>query len=83
MDNILKFFDIKNIYFPIIVIAIIILLYFLREVRCWYWKINIMVEEQKRQNELLEGILSLLEQINVDAEPEENQVEYEENHTEE
>jgi uncharacterized membrane protein YcjF (UPF0283 family) len=42
------------VVFTLIVIAVIFFL--MREVNCWYWKINERLEEQKKTNELLTKI---------------------------
>lgn len=43
----------------VIVIVVIILLFFLlREVNCWYWKINERISLMKEQNDLLRNLLS-------------------------
>ena len=48
----------------IIVLAISIGLFFLlREFFCWYWKINALLEESQRTNELLEDTNEILEDI--------------------
>lgn len=55
---------------PIYWIIIGLLIFFvLREIMCWYWRIHERVNNQEKQIELLEDILSKLEQINtkVDA----------------
>jgi len=43
---------------PIIWIAIgILIIIVIREIVCWYWKINERLNEQKKQTKLLEEIL--------------------------
>ncbi|MBP6713624.1 MAG: hypothetical protein KA157_06785 [Aliarcobacter sp.] len=44
----------------IVVVILIVIILIIREVNCWYWKINERVELQKRQNTLLESILAEL-----------------------
>lgn len=51
---------------PIYWIIIGLLIFFvLREIMCWYWRIHERVNNQEKQIELLEDILSKLEQINT------------------
>ena len=65
----------------ILVIAIVGLFIFLvaREIMCWYWKINIIVDAQEKQSEILERILEHLEQINMYTENEDYQNDYQNN----
>lgn len=32
-----------------------------REIRCWYWRINELLTEHKKQNELLQAILNKMQ----------------------
>ena len=41
----------------VVLLALILLFFFLREVNCWYWKINERIELAHRQNMLLDKIL--------------------------
>lgn len=49
-----------NILTSVLVITAIIalLLFALREIMCWYWKVNERIELQKRTNELLEKLIN-------------------------
>jgi hypothetical protein len=53
----------------ILVITGIAILIFLaiREIMCWYWKINITVEELKKANKNLETLISLNRKTDTDA----------------
>lgn len=44
----------------IYLIAFICIWLLLRELKCWYWKINDITAEQKRQTEVLQNILNTL-----------------------
>ncbi len=41
----------------IIIIVVLVLFFLLRELNCWYWKINKRIELTENQNKLLENIL--------------------------
>ncbi len=60
MDDIIEIITaFKNpavIIATILVVGILVWLV-LREVKCWYWKINNILEEQQKQTEILEIIL--------------------------
>lgn len=62
----------NNISIGVVVIMVIVLLIavfiLLRELNCWYWKINERIELQKRTNDLLEKIISKSEQSRKDPE---------------
>ncbi len=49
----------------VIVVLVIFAVVFMlcREIFCWYWKFNTMVEQGKRQNELLEDVCAILRRI--------------------
>lgn len=60
MDNIIEIITaFKNpvVIIVTILVAGILVWLVLREVRCWYWKINEILEEQQKQTEILEIIL--------------------------
>ena len=46
--------------FILVIVVVIVLFLFLREVTCWYFKINKREELMEYQNELLEGIYKQL-----------------------
>lgn len=48
----------------VITIAILVWLV-VREIRCWYWKINAILAEQQKQTEILEKILSKMKPDNI------------------
>jgi len=37
------------------------LFFALRELFCWYWKVNVLVKNTQKQNELLERLIEILE----------------------
>ena len=45
------------IYFGIMLLVLIAIFLILRELNCWYWKINKKIELQEKTNELLGKIL--------------------------
>ncbi|GAB6039075.1 hypothetical protein JCM15519_36340 [Fundidesulfovibrio butyratiphilus] len=46
---------------PLILLLIILVIFLVcREIVCWYWKLNKIVANQERQNQLLESILARL-----------------------
>ena len=49
----------------IIIIVIISIWFLIRELICWYYKINERVKLQKETNELLEKLLSKIENKNI------------------
>lgn len=51
-----------NISLPLVywIIVVIIIIAVIREVVCWYWKINEHLEEQQKQTEILEEIRDIL-----------------------
>lgn len=60
MDDIIKIITaFKNpaVIIATILVAGILVWIVLREVKCWYWKINNILEEQQKQTEILETIL--------------------------
>ncbi len=51
----------EDLKLAIVVLLFCVLLFFLlREVICWYYKINKMINIQSKQNELLQQILNKL-----------------------
>lgn len=48
------------IYIIMCLITFIGILLALRNLKCWYWKINNITAEQKRQTEVLQNILNTL-----------------------
>ena len=59
MDNFLYFLEygIDTEQLIIFIIAGICIWLLLREVKCWYWKINEITNEQKKQTRILEEML--------------------------
>lgn len=50
-----------NFMNPLIFLLIILVVFLVcREIVCWYWKLNKIVANQERQNQLLESILERL-----------------------
>ena len=45
------------IYFLVTIVVLVVIFLILREVNCWYWKINERIKLQKRNNDLLELLL--------------------------
>lgn len=53
--------DITNVILiaAMVVVAVVVLFLILREVFCWYWKINEIVKNQKETNRLLGEMLKV------------------------
>lgn len=50
----------------ICIIAMSILVWLIiRDIRCWYWRINDRIDEQQKQTELLEKILNEIKSNNT------------------
>ena len=67
MDTLFYFLDngIDTEQMIIFAIAGICIWLLLREVKCWYWKINQITNEQRKQTQILEEMLRV---INPDSE---------------
>lgn len=50
-------------------IVAVLVLALIRELICWYWKINTIVTEQQKQTELLKQILEVLKDTNGKSTP--------------
>ena len=59
--------EIGTIIYGLIVSALVLAL--IRELICWYWKINTIVTEQQKQTELLKQILEVLKDTNGKSTP--------------
>lgn len=57
MEAIMEFFEINEAQLFMYIAIIFVILLIIREARCWYWKVNEIVDEQKKQTEILEEIL--------------------------
>ena len=50
----------------LILLAVVVVFLLIREVLCWYWKINARIELQEEQIKLQKETLKLLEKITKD-----------------
>lgn len=48
-----------------LILFLIVVWFITRQLRCWYWKINARLEEQRKTNELLQNIFDVLVQGNA------------------
>lgn len=53
--------DITNVILiaAMVIVAVVVVFLILREVFCWYWKINEIVKNQKETNRLLSEMLTV------------------------
>jgi len=60
--------------YVLILLVVVIVFLLIREVLCWYWKINTRIELQEEQIKLQKEILNLLEKITKNKDEESEQL---------
>lgn len=61
MKQIMDLLNIDMMQLIIYLVMVICIWLLIRDIRCWYFKINEIVDEQKKQTELLSAILDKID----------------------